>query len=229
MRRLDDIRSSNQSIQPKRQPVRQLKQQQHINRPKRTPHTFKRASFFKLIKSPFLFIWRQKIIILSTALIIIIGIGAILLLKNTNINNKKEQQNTDHKLSDAEKLKQIVITDDTKLAVNFTFNLKMIINNQLQAIPAGYGKTENEKLIFNTDTSTGDIHVESPKKESYTLNNFFVLWGSQFNSSCLLNHCLGGSGSLTMTVNGDINPEFGDYVIEENDQIVITYNDAPLP
>jgi hypothetical protein len=223
MKRLDDIRGPSQKIQQQpRWRDRQPSRQPQISKP--VPSILSRRPSKLIFKLLNIFPKRSKILLLIV-LAIFVGIA----LSTVSLINKEKAAESDHQISEAEKLKQVVIKEDTKLAVDFTFNLKMVINNQPQAISANYNKKGEEKFIFNTDTSDGDIHVQSPEKNKYTLHDFFVLWGGQFNNSCLLNHCLGGSGSLTMTVNGKINQDFQNYVIKPDDQIVITYNDLPLP
>ena len=224
MKRLDDIRDPKHKIEPKLL--------RRIRRPSfRFPTinlSFLKSVFSvpKFIKPPRLIAKRR----LAPPLLLIIFLVASIFIVLLLVDQKNNKQADKKPPSRAEELKQIVINDDTKLLVNFTFNLKMTINGQPQAIPANFGKSKDGRFIFNTDTTTGDIHVQSPKKEQYTLNDFFALWGGQFNSKCLLNHCLsGGVGYYEMTVNGQPNNEFEKYILQDGDQIVLTYGTAPSP
>jgi len=146
-----------------------------------------------------------------------------------NLHQQRRQNASGEQISRVDQLKEVVIKDDTSLQVDFTFNLKMTINGQPQAIPANYGKSEDGRFIFNTDTTNGDVHVQSPSQEDYTLEDFFALWGGQFSSQCLLNHCLSGTDTIYMTVNDVPNNEYQDYVLQAGDQITIIYGTVPAP
>lgn len=51
------------------------------------------------------------------------------------------------------------------------------------------------------DTS-GVIHVESPTVRSYTLGQFFAVWGVRFTPSCLGGYCASGDRRLRVYVDG---------------------------
>lgn len=66
------------------------------------------------------------------------------------------------------------------------------------------------------------IHVESKEVRSFTLSEFFIIWGKTFNSTCIFEYCT-DKGTLTMTVNGKKNTEFENYIMQDKDQIKIEY------
>lgn len=71
---------------------------------------------------------------------------------------------------------------------------------------------------MHTHDQDGTIHLEFPKlvkKEDLKLSNFFAIWGKEFMSF---------GTSVTMTVNGVENNEFGDYEMKDEDLIVLNYS-----
>jgi hypothetical protein len=159
--------------------------------------------------------------------ICVLTIAGLSLMKVMNRAPGDSDVTENTRLSDQHALaiKETVIKSDTKLAVDFTFNLKLIINGQPQAVPATYGQSEGGKAIFNSASANGDIHVQSPEDNNYTLGDFFILWGGQFSRQCLLNHCSSESGMLKMAVNNQPNDQYHNYIIQPNDRIVITYGE----
>jgi|GEM_PF-3263220 hypothetical protein len=227
MKKLDDIRKpgNTRKLVRRVQSSRPVDESQAIPQIKRLGRSVRPGRILNFFRWLIHLVKGKRIVFVSLGLIVLIGVVSTLLMEAEIFDFSGSEIESEIGVSRAEDLKKIVIKEDTKLAVDFSFNLKMIINSQAQAIPANYGKNEDEKMIFSTDTSNGDVRVQLPEKMSFILNDFFVLWGSKFNKNCLLNHCLGGTGSLKMTVNGAPNSKFNNYVIQQDDQIVITYTD----
>lgn len=120
-----------------------------------------------------------------------------------------------------EYLEATIITDDTRLAVDMSFHLEIIILGQKQAIPNTYGQVDGGRLVLNTDNDNGQIRVQSPARRDFILADFFTLWGSPFSSQCIFTHCVSADRHLTMFVNGTPNQEFDQYLIRDGDQIKI--------
>jgi len=78
----------------------------------------------------------------------------------------------------------------------------------------------------HTHETDGTIHLEnsnpSSKPETLTVGYFFYVWDKQFSSSCIFEYCT-DKGVLKMTVNGEENFEFENYIMADKDDIVITY------
>lgn len=55
------------------------------------------------------------------------------------------------------------------------------------------------------------------------LSKFFKAWGKEFSSTCILDSCNGPAGTVRLTVNGQPNTEFDQYVMRDKDNIAITY------
>ena len=61
------------------------------------------------------------------------------------------------------------------------------------------------------------------KKDDLRLNQFFKIWGKQFNSECIFEHCNGPDGKVKMFVNDKENGEFENYQMRDRDKIEIKY------
>lgn len=115
--------------------------------------------------------------------------------------------------------------------------LTIIIKGEKQAIPPNIGISIGNNMDnqvsgmrmapTHTHESDGTLHLENnrpwQKPETLALGYFFKVWDKNFNSSCIFNYCNGPNGTLTMTVNGQPNNEFGNYVMHDKDEIVIEY------
>ena len=84
----------------------------------------------------------------------------------------------------------------------------------------------------HTHKADGIIHVENinarAKPETLTLGYFFYVWGKIFNSTCIFEYC-NDKGTLTMTVNGNENQEFQNYLMHDKDEIMIEYTSKRGP
>jgi hypothetical protein len=80
------------------------------------------------------------------------------------------------------------------------------------------------------DTS-GVIHVESPTVRSYTLGEFFAVWGVRFTPSCLGGDCAGSGRALRVYVDGRLDQaDPTKLVLEPHQEIVVAYGTpAQLP
>ncbi len=117
--------------------------------------------------------------------------------------------------------------------------LTIMVNGQKQEIPAGigiqYGPAGNaiNFLPLHTHDTSGHIHIESGIQRDFHLADFFAVWGQKFDPT----HILGfqaPAGSITMTVGGTANGQFGNLLLYSQTsgvnlnevQIVITATNA---
>lgn len=58
-------------------------------------------------------------------------------------------------------------------------HLTVIHNGQKVAVPANIGIKQNAGCLYwvHTHDATGEIHIESPVNRTYTLGDFFDIWG----------------------------------------------------
>lgn len=86
------------------------------------------------------------------------------------------------------------------------------------------GETHPERM--HTHDTDNKIHIEKlppVTKDDIKLSNFFQIWGKTLTPDCVLDSCNVDKGTLKMTVNGKENHDFGDYLIHNNDEIVLDY------
>jgi hypothetical protein len=70
-------------------------------------------------------------------------------------------------------------------------------------VPAGIGIDPAVGFApLHTHDASGVIHVESPTVRTYTLGQFFAVWGVRFTPSCLGGYCAGGGRRLRVCVDG---------------------------
>lgn len=102
-------------------------------------------------------------------------------------------------------------------------NIKIL--GEVQNVPANVGMVPVERYI-HTHEPNNVIHMEFPGqvlKDDLKLNQFFRIWGKQFNKDCIFDKCSGEEGKLKMLVNGKENSEFENYVMQDGDKIEIIF------
>jgi hypothetical protein len=90
--------------------------------------------------------------------------------------------------------------------------------------------THDPAVTTTSDSAT--IHVEAPTQQSYTLGQFFDVWGLRLTSSCLGGYCTSGNRTLQAFVNGKLVPDPRAIPLREHEEIVLAYgapSDVPTP
>ena len=102
--------------------------------------------------------------------------------------------------------------------------LTIIIDDIQQSIPANIGLEAGPHKPVHTHETNGTIHIENnyPSKNNMRLGYFFEVWDKEFSSECIFDYCT-DKGTLTMTVNGEDNLLFDNYIMADGDVIVIEY------
>lgn len=88
---------------------------------------------------------------------------------------------------------------------------------------------------MHTHDETGIIHIESPENRTFTLGEFFDIWGEKFDNNQLFDNRVGEGGdsnnnSLNVYINGNRVGNFTDYreiKITPHDEIAIIYGTPP--
>jgi hypothetical protein len=105
-------------------------------------------------------------------------------------------------------------------------HLDLFVNGQRVAVPPDVGIDPAAGIItvLHTHDSSGYIHVESPTVASYSLGQFFAVWGVPLSKSCIGSLCTSGGKVLRAWVNG--NPVAADpsrIVLDAHQEIVVAY------
>lgn len=131
----------------------------------------------------------------------------------------------------AERLRAIGVPPLSPLegtAVHIHQHLDLYVDGRKVTVPAGIGIDPAVGFApLHTHDPSGVLHVESPTVRTYTLGQFFAVWGVRFSPSCLGGYCAGGGRQLRVFVDGK--PVRGDptaITLEPHQEIVIAVGTA---
>jgi hypothetical protein len=117
---------------------------------------------------------------------------------------------------------------------NFHYHahLNIFINGLSYLVPAGIGIKPSECIYWlHTHDISGIIHVESPENKSFSLGQFFDVWGKKFNNSQIFDFTVNESENKTLLVyiNGTAvnNLHYRDIPIVNHEDITILYGTPP--
>ncbi len=108
-------------------------------------------------------------------------------------------------------------------------HLDIFVHGKSVAVPALIGINEPEKWLshIHVHDTTGVIHVESPYKATFTLGEFFDIWGVRFTKDCIGGYCTDATNALHVYVNGELYQ--GDprtLALDSHQEILVTYGAA---
>lgn len=119
---------------------------------------------------------------------------------------------------------QMNIVSHQNVAYHIHPTVEIFVDGTEIALPANIGVAPGIMRPLHTHDSTGEIHVEGPAKMDFTVGDFFDVWGRTFNQTCIFDNCVTEeSEELLMYVNGEINTEYGEYVMKDHDNIRIEF------
>ncbi len=115
------------------------------------------------------------------------------------------------------------ISEQTPYHIHVT--LTIVTDGVQEIIPTNVGRTATCTKPLHThdgeyvpQSQPARIHVESPVARAFTLRDFFTVWGRTFTPTQVVS-CV---GSVTMTVNGTPSTAYGDLVLVDGLDIVIS-------
>lgn len=116
-------------------------------------------------------------------------------------------------------------------------HIDIFVNGKQIAIPADIGINSPAEFIspLHTHDPSGIIHVESPTVETFTLGQFFDIWGVKFTSECLGDYCSVEDRKLQVFINGqEKTGDFRSIALESHQEIVVTFGSSselpnPIP
>lgn len=109
-------------------------------------------------------------------------------------------------------------------------HLDMFIDGKAIGIPAGIGINETDRFIsiIHTHDTSGVLHVESPTVSTFTLGQFFDIWGVRMVNGCIGIYCAENDKSWKAYVNGkEFSSDLRSMTLEAHDEIVLSYGTAP--
>ena len=108
-------------------------------------------------------------------------------------------------------------------------DVQVFVHGLQEPVPANVGISGAIQSLHTHD-ATGVVHMESSKARTFTLGEFFDVWGVRLTPSCLAGSCNGDAGTLKIFVNGQaLTGDPRDTAL--NDQVVVVTfgTDAELP
>jgi len=134
--------------------------------------------------------------------------------QSNNINNNSRTIPTNISEITCDKVEHLVYHNHTKLVVN--------IQNETLSIPAGIGIVPNDCIFWlHTHDDSGIIHVESPVKTEFSLDQFLKVWDIFDNSSFIEN-----ISKNNIVANASIISENGTQNTQDNYKDIILENNA---
>ena len=114
-------------------------------------------------------------------------------------------------------------------------HLDIFISGKEFAIPSDIGIIPNKCIYWlHTHDDTGVIHIESPENRTFTLGEFFDIWGQNFTNSQIFDNTIGenGNNTLSVYVNGKTMTmttasDYRQIPINAHDEIAIVYGKSP--
>lgn len=87
---------------------------------------------------------------------------------------------------------------------------------------------------MHTHGDTGVIHIESPENRTFTLGQFFHIWGEAFSNNQIFDNIVGNNDNSSNTLNVYVNgkkmvseTDYGQIPLNEHDEIAIVYGRSP--
>ena len=91
-------------------------------------------------------------------------------------------------------------------ALHIHQHLDLYVDGRRVTVPAGIGIDESQRFIspLHTHDESGVIHVESPDMRTFTLGQFFAVWGLRLTPHCLGGYCASRSRTTRVFVDGKL-------------------------
>lgn len=124
------------------------------------------------------------------------------------------------------------LQNEANLPMHIHPRLQIFVDETAVPLPANIGVSPTCVKVIHTHDQTGadagQIHVEDDQANStYTLGDFFAVWGQPFDQGHLLDHVVAANQTLTMTVNGQPNQEFNQLILADNQEIILKLTTKP--
>jgi hypothetical protein len=105
-------------------------------------------------------------------------------------------------------------------------HLDLYVDGKKVTVPAQIGIAASGAFIsdLHTHDDTGIMHVEAQKVQSFSLGQFFAVWGVRLGAKCIGSLCASGEKRLATWVNGTpVTADPTRIVLEEHQEIVLAY------
>ena len=106
-------------------------------------------------------------------------------------------------------------------------HLDVFVDGKRVVVPAGIGIGDGFISPLHTHDASGVIHVESRTVRSYSLAEFFAVWGVRLTKTCLAGEC--GKSKLHFFVDGKPAPDPNRIVLTHHQEIAVAFGPPPKP
>jgi hypothetical protein len=107
-------------------------------------------------------------------------------------------------------------------------HLDIFVNGKHETVPADIGIYDGQFLTqLHTHDASGIMHVESPTKRTFTLGQFFGVWGVRLTDKCIGGYCKPAQ-PWTMYVNGVAYPgDPSELILQRHQEIAFVIGKPP--
>lgn len=105
-------------------------------------------------------------------------------------------------------------------------NVQIFVNGTQQTVPTDIGINASAGTIqsVHTHDDSGTVHLESSQARTFTLGEFFGVWGVRLTPSCIGGYCNDGQNQLRVYVDGEQQTgDPRDIALHDQSVIVVTY------
>lgn len=103
--------------------------------------------------------------------------------------------------------------------------LRVIVNGKERTTPKDIGIDGGCMRPLHTHDISGTIHIESPVRREFTLDQFFTVWKQPFSREQILDMKVDDTHEIIMSVNGTSIETFGETVLRDRETITIEYRE----
>jgi hypothetical protein len=135
-----------------------------------------------------------------------------------------------------DQMKLPLLTASNPVVVHNHMHIQIFVDGNPVSVPANIGISPDQTFDapLHTHDASGVIHWESPVPKTYTLGDFFDVWGLYFTDRCIGNLCNSGAKTLKVFVNGRAVSDPVNLVFRQHQEIVVTYGTpqelpSPIP
>jgi hypothetical protein len=106
-------------------------------------------------------------------------------------------------------------------------HLDVFVDGKRVVVPAGIGIGDGFISPLHTHDASGVLHVESTTIRSYSLAEFFAVWGVRLTRACLADEC--GRGKVHLFVDGKPAADPNRVVLTQHQEIAVAFGQPPKP
>ena len=143
---------------------------------------------------------------------------AFLLLTINTSDSPSEEKNW--------RIARVCLGDHNSLSSHDHAQLTIVINGSEIDIGSniGIGNPDCDGMKgIHTHDNTGRLHIETPSPMPAPLGAFFEIWGESFSENEIMGYKNDSNHEIVLTVNGEINELYDEYMMQDGDQIRIEY------